>query len=75
MNNTVHAEEIDLSVPDMDTAASVATVKASLRDLPGVIRVLVGRRAFASHDPNTINKDQICAAVRQAGYRASVSGN
>jgi copper chaperone CopZ len=69
----VHAEELDLAIPDMDSETAELAVKASLRNLPGIIRVLlVGRGAFASYDPNAINKDQICAAVRQAGYRASV---
>ena len=68
-----HEEELDLAIPDMDSEAARAAVKACLQKLPGIIRVLlVGRGAFASYDPNAINKDQVCAAVRQAGYRASV---
>ena len=48
-------------------------VKASLEKLPGMIAVrLLERGAFARYNPNVINKDQICVAVRQAGYRASI---
>lgn len=68
-----HPEELDLAIPDMDTETAELDVKASLERLPGVIMVrLVGRGAFARYNPNVINKDQICIAVRQAGYRASI---
>jgi copper chaperone CopZ len=69
----IHAEELDLAIPDMDSETAELAVKTSLQNLPGIIRVLlVGRGAFAHYDPNAINKDQICSAIRQAGYRASV---
>jgi len=70
---TIRAEELDLVIPSMDSEAAELAVKASLQNLPGIIRVLlVGRGAFASYDPDMIGKDQICAAIRQAGFRASV---
>jgi copper chaperone CopZ len=69
----IHAEELDLTIPDMDSQTAELAVKASLEQLPGMISVrLFERGAFAHYDPNAIDKDQICAAVRQAGYRASV---
>jgi hypothetical protein len=68
-----HSEEVDLAIPDMDSNAAESAVKASLQGLPGIISVmLVGRGAFASYNPDAINKDQICAAIRQAGFRVSV---
>jgi hypothetical protein len=68
-----HPEELDLAIPDMDTETAELNVKASLERLPGMITVrLVERGAFARYNPNVINKDQICIAVRQAGYRASI---
>lgn len=68
-----HPEELDLAIPDMDSATAELAVKASLEQLPGIITVrLLERGAFARYNPNIINKDQICTAVRQAGYRASV---
>jgi copper chaperone CopZ len=68
-----HHEELDLSIPDMDSATAEKAVKASLEQLPGIISVrLLERGAFARYNPNTINKDQICMAVRQAGYRPSI---
>ena len=69
----LHAEELDLAIPDMDSKQAELEVKASLEQLPGIIAVrLVERGAFARYNPNVINKDQICFAVRQAGYRASI---
>jgi hypothetical protein len=68
-----HPEELDLAIPDMDTETAEMNVKASLEQLPGMITVrLMERGAFARYNPNVINKDQICIAVRQAGYRASI---
>ena len=69
----IHAEELDLAIPDMDSETAEFAVKAALQDLPGIIHVLiVGRGALARYNPDAINKDQICATVRQAGYRASI---
>jgi len=71
--DNIHVEELDLTIPDMDAEAARMVVKASLKPLPGIIGVMfVGRGAFIRYNPNTINEDQICAAVLQAGYRASV---
>jgi copper chaperone CopZ len=68
-----HAEELDLAIPDMDSEKAETDVKTSLEALPGIISVrLLERGAFARYNPNVINKDQICIAVRQAGYRASI---
>ncbi|HEY3900360.1 MAG TPA: hypothetical protein VGM54_17250 [Chthoniobacter sp.] len=68
-----HPEELDLAIPDMDSEQAELDVKASLEKLPGMITVrLLERGAFARYNPNVINKDQICVAVRQAGYRASI---
>jgi hypothetical protein len=68
-----HSEELDLAIPDMDSETAELAVKASLEQLPGVIAVrLLERGAFAHYHPDVITKEQICFAVRQAGYRASV---
>jgi hypothetical protein len=70
---TNHAEEPDIPISDMDLGIAELTVKASLQNLPGIIGVLlVGRGAFIRYNPNAINENQICSAIRQAGYRASV---
>jgi len=70
---SIHVDELDLAILDMDSGIAELAVKTSLQKLPGIISVLVvGRGAFVRHDPRAINKDQICAALRQAGYRASV---
>ena len=48
-------------------------VERKLEQLPGIIAVrLMERGAFARYNPNVISQDQICIAVRQAGYRASI---
>jgi hypothetical protein len=66
-------EELDLAIPDMDSETAELAVKASLEQLPGIVSVrLLERGAFARYNANVITKDQICIAVRQAGYRASV---
>jgi copper chaperone CopZ len=68
-----HPEELDLAIPDMDTEAAEFAVKNSLERLPGIVTVrLMERGAFARYNPNVITQDQICIAVRQAGYRASI---
>jgi len=72
-NETIHPEELDLAIPDMDSPTAELAVKGSLEKLPGVIAVrLLERGAFARYNPDVITKDQICMAIRQAGYRASV---
>jgi hypothetical protein len=69
----IHVEELDLAIPDMDSETAELAVKASLEQLPGIINVrLLERGAFARYNPNAIDKDQICTAVRQAGYHASI---
>ena len=68
-----HPEELDLAIPDMDSKKAELDVKASLENLPGMIAVrLLERGAFARYDPSLINKEQICGAIRQAGYRPSI---
>jgi copper chaperone CopZ len=68
-----HPEELDLAIPDMDSATAENAVKHSLEQLPGIISVrLMERGAFARYNPNVITQDEICIAVRQAGYRASI---
>jgi len=69
-----HAEGPVTPITDLDLGIAELTVKASLQNLPGIIGVLlVGRGAFIRYNPNSINEDQICSAVRQAGYRPSIS--
>ncbi len=68
-----HPEELALAIPDMDSKTAELAVKASLEQLPGIVSVrLMERGAFARYNANVITKDQICIAVRQAGYRASI---
>ena len=69
----IHAEDPDMPISDLDLGIAELEVKTSLENLPGIIGVLlVGRGAFIRYNPKAINEDQICSAVGQAGYRASV---
>jgi len=69
----IHAEELDLAIPDMDTETAEIAVQHALEKLPGIINVrLMERGAFARYNPNVITQDQICIAVRHAGFRASI---
>ena len=66
------SEELDLMIPDMDTEKTEVEVKAALEKLPGIQAVrLVPRGAWIRYNPVGIGKDQICAALRQSGFRAS----
>jgi len=69
----IHAEELDLAIPDMDSESAEKAVQASLQQLPGVLAVrLLERGAFIRYNSDAITPDQLCAGVRQAGFRASV---
>lgn len=73
MKTKAQPAELDLAIPDMDSEQAELAVKASLEQLPGVLAVrLLERGAFARYNPDAITKEDICTAVRQAGYRASV---
>ena len=68
-----HPEELDLAIPDMDSPTAETAVKKSLEQLPGIVSVrLMERGAFVRYSPDAITQDQICMAVRQAGYRPSI---
>ncbi|MDB6155202.1 MAG: hypothetical protein JWL90_3655 [Chthoniobacteraceae bacterium] len=65
-------DELDLMIPDMDSESAEAQVKGILEKLPGIQGVrLVQRGAFIRYDAQTMNHEQICAMIRQAGFRAS----
>ena len=65
-------EELDLMIPGMDSPVSEERVKAVLEKLPGVRAVrLVSGGAWIRYNPIGIDKDQICTAIRQAGFRAA----
>ena len=67
-----HPEELDLMIPDMDSSVAEEQVKAILEKLPGVQAVrLVSGGAWIRYNPVGINKDEICTAIRQSGFRAA----
>ena len=69
---SLHPEELDLAIPDMDTETAELAVKNSLAKLPGIVAVrLVQRGAFVRYNPLGITSSEICEAIRQAGFRAS----
>ena len=56
----------------MDSETAEAEVQTILKRLPGIESVrLVQRGAFVRYHSSEIDKDQICAAIRQSGFRAS----
>lgn len=64
-------EEADLAIPNMQSLEEEARAGGVLRSLPGVTGVrLVRRGAWVSYHPETISHDQICRALRHAGFRA-----
>ena len=66
-------EELDVAIPDMLTESDEIKAGAALRQLHGVAGVrMVQRGALVSYRASSISKDEICHALRQAGYRASV---
>lgn len=70
---TLGLEELDLSIPDMDSPVTENAVKNALQNLPGVSFVrLIERGAFVRYQPNGISVDEICTSIRNAGFRASV---
>ncbi len=72
-NSSAITSELDLAIPDMDSATAEERVKAALEGLPGIEAVrIVERGAWLRHRPATIGADQICAAIRHAGYRPSI---
>lgn len=66
-------EELDIAIPDMLTETDEVKAGQALRQLPGVGTVrMVQRGAWIAYRAESINKDEICNALRQVGYRASV---
>ncbi len=64
-------EEVDLSIPNMQSLEDEARAGVVLRQLPGVTGVrLVKQGAWVSYHPETVSHDEIRAALRQAGFRA-----
>ncbi len=66
-------EELDIAIPDMLTEADEVKAGEMLRQLHGVAGVrVVQRGALVAYRAASITKDEICHALRQVGYRASV---
>jgi cation transport ATPase len=69
----MHLEELDLAIPDMDTALAEERIKHTLELLRGVETVrLIERGAFVRHDADQVTGAEICTAIRQSGYRPSI---
>ena len=71
-SSSAPAEELDLAIPDMDSATAEFQVKAILESLPGIHFVrLLERGAFIRYNPLDTDKDTICVAIRRSSFRAS----
>jgi hypothetical protein len=67
-----YGHELDLAIPDMDSADAEKRVRSILTDLPGIEAVrLIERGAYVRHR-SSITSGQICEAIRKSGYRASI---
>jgi len=77
-NNSTHshaapAEELDLMVPDMDSAETETSVQSVLQKLPAIQAVrIIQRGVWIRYNPLGISPDEICTAIRQSGFRASI---
>jgi hypothetical protein len=72
MPDTTSAHELDLAIPDMDSRQAEERVRGILTDLPGIESVrLIERGAYIRHR-SAITPRQICEAIRNGGYRASI---
>ena len=72
MPDTTSSHELDLAIPDMDSAEAEERVRSVLADLPGIQTVrLIERGAYIRHR-SSVTPSQICEAVRKSGYRASI---
>ena len=72
MNKEQPAQELDLAIPDMDSATTEMEVARLLEKLPGVQQIrLVERGAFVRYLAEIITHQQICEVLRRAGFRAS----
>lgn len=66
-------EELDLMIHNMDTPAQEVTVQGLLAGLPGVraARIIQGG-VWLRYNAPAISKEQITAALHNAGFRAGV---
>jgi hypothetical protein len=75
-NSNAHAapaEELDLMIHDMDSAETEGHVQRVLQRLPGIRAVrIVERGAWIKYNPLGIGPEEICTAIRQSGFRASI---
>lgn len=72
MNKTDLAE-LDLSIPGLHVEAEEQRAGTILKNLRGIDSVrFVARGAWISYNASTITKEEICAALRHAGFHASV---
>lgn len=77
-NHTTHshsapAEELDLMVPDMDSAETEMSVQKVLQKLPAIQAVrIIERGVWIRYNPLGITPDEICTEIRRSGFRASI---
>jgi hypothetical protein len=65
--------ELDLAIPDMDRPDGEKRVKETLEILRGIVAVrIIERGAWVRFRPESITAEEICEAIRQSGYRASI---
>jgi copper chaperone CopZ len=67
----------ELTVEGMHCGACVALIEESLAEQPGVSAASVdldSARATVRYDPSVVGTDDLCAAIAEAGYSATMVG-
>ena len=65
-------KQVEFDVNDLDCELARATVRQLLQDLNGVRDVqFFGGAATVTYNPLGITREEICATIRQSGYRAT----
>lgn len=66
-------EQLDLSIPNMDTGMAESAVSGLLSRLPGVNNVrLIERGAWIEYDSSGISAPHIVSMLHRAGFRAGM---
>ena len=72
-SSSAPSEEVDLMIPDMDSAETETSVQNVLQKLPAIRAVrIIERGVWIRYNPIGISSDEICTAIRQSGFRASI---
>ena len=70
--NNPTLEQVNFDNNDINSEVAQSAVREAVKDLNGVRDVqFAGGGAVVTYNPIGITKEEICAAIRRSGYRAS----